>query len=783
MLSRIAVLWKHAYASLRNLFESITLFKIRFFAHWATIVVCFSAPGVHIYNVSDYGKRRPWYSALYRPLAENELRVLKVLPPLTNRRDEPIQCVLEHVSLEEFTDDYETWVQEAGYDWKVQPHKTRLAWIDYYLNRAAKHKDEEPRSVSVSNACRYTWGDYVALSYCWGAGNGSTRRIVLNGRFYEATENLEAALHLARISDSLTTVDIGSAKIWVDAICIDQTNDEEKRREIRRMKNIYGGSMGVFVHLGPDDDDSNHGVFVLQQIAAEVQESIARGQHPALEHRIQMDDAFRRDMGALLKILTRPYWRRLWILQELAMSDETSIIGYGNHRIRFKEVFLACKFIWYNLEKVVFGLELMSTEHFDAGLDSLHSSSWVILFIQYLRELSQHLENSKGVTYGHIQVALNLSQNGLATLPHDKAFGLLAILPDSIGERLQPYHDYSLPPEKVCVEFSKATIEATEDLDVIFIKSHVQKMTPTWATDWQIAPDRVSLLHDWHIYGYKKFDQAYHNLQEMIDTAYQSRADGGRKAGFTFTESILVCSGMRIGTIDGVAPGMPVFGDVNYSPGAPVQPQYQRNPYGDEIATRRALVHTLFANPIWGDEQEPALFQIPWLTERPYPATLPMNFGSDESWLQGLRRLQSEHGWGFLINYGNFFSFEMLRLLLGSFKLADKPFHDYFTGETAECTIPHDRVYLDLAKVVGGHLGRRLITLETGHFGLAPNTIQRGDGIYVLLGCSMPVVLRLVADTSHYEVVGECYVEGFARGEALNGLDEGTFRLEEINLC
>lgn len=710
--------------------------------------------------------------------------MLTVLPRLTNRRDEPIRCQLEHVSLEEFTDEYKTWAQKSGSDLKLQPHKTRLAWIEYKsLNRPASEKDEEQCSARPNNACRYTWGDYVALSYTWGSSEKEyIRQIVLNGRFFDVTENLNAALHLARISDNLTTVNIGSAKLWVDAICIEQTNDREKKRELRRMKNIYGGSMGVFVHLGPEEHDGNHGIEILQQIASEVQDCIDRDQYPKLEHRMQMDDANRKDLSALINLLSRPYWCRLWILQELAMSDETSVIGYGQRKILFGEVVLACKFIWHNLEKIMIACGYITTVSAE-GFITLNSCMWVILFIQYLRELSQRLEDAQGVNYGHLQIALNLSQNGQAKYANDKVFGLLAILPDGIGARMEQYHDY--PTEEVFIEFSKAIIGATENLDVIFMKSRTQKMTPSWATDWQLSPDRVSLLHDWHIYGYKRFDQAYENLEEMIETARQSRADGSWESGFGFLEnsSVLQCSGIKIGTVDGVATAMGGFGEFNYTLEEPIQPESQPNPYGDEVATRRALVHTLFANPIWGDKQEAALFQIPWITERPYPSTLTLQFSRDEGWQQTALRLQNELGWEFMLRYGNFYSFEMFRMALGPFQLAGRPFHDYFDGEVAECTIPHDRVYLDLAKVVGGHLGRRLITLETGHFGLAPNTVKRGDGVYVLLGCSTPVVLRSLTGTSHFEVVGECYVEGFARGEAIEGLDDGRYRLEEINLC
>lgn len=65
---------------------------------------------------------------------------------------------------------------------------------------------------------------------------------------------------------------------------------------------------------------------------------------------------------------------------------------------------------------------------------------------------------------------------------------------------------------------------------------------------------------------------------------------------------------------------------------------------------------------------------------------------------------------------------------------------------------------------------------------MAPATIELTDKIYILVGCSMPVLLR-PAENERYEVVGECYVDGFMKGEAMESLDAGNYQLESIVLC
>lgn len=78
---------------------------------------------------------------------------------------------------------------------------------------------------------------------------------------------------------------------------------------------------------------------------------------------------------------------------------------------------------------------------------------------------------------------------------------------------------------------------------------------------------------------------------------------------------------------------------------------------------------------------------------------------------------------------------------------------------------------------------RRLVTTETGHFGFAPSTVQPGDPIFVILGCSIPVFLRPVDIDGRYEVVGECYVEGCMKDECVADFESGKRTAQDIVLC
>jgi hypothetical protein len=83
---------------------------------------------------------------------------------------------------------------------------------------------------------------YHALSYTWGPQTVKIP-ISINGFGFEVTPNLLDALmsFFAKNPQDL---------LWVDAICIDQSNLEERDQQVRRMMDIYGEAQRVIVHLG-----------------------------------------------------------------------------------------------------------------------------------------------------------------------------------------------------------------------------------------------------------------------------------------------------------------------------------------------------------------------------------------------------------------------------------------------------------------------------------------------------------------------------------------------------
>ena len=84
--------------------------------------------------------------------------------------------------------------------------------------------------------------NYQALSYVWGHPE-DTVALTVNGLNFQATRNLVAALRRLRSSMKPQT-------LWVDALCINQSDMDEKTGQILIMDKIYKGASCVQVFLG-----------------------------------------------------------------------------------------------------------------------------------------------------------------------------------------------------------------------------------------------------------------------------------------------------------------------------------------------------------------------------------------------------------------------------------------------------------------------------------------------------------------------------------------------------
>jgi hypothetical protein len=167
--------------------------------------------------------------------------------------------------------------------------------------------------------------DYVALSYVWGEQSSDDPTLLLNGHPLQIRASLWQAL------EELVTR-VNTVRLWVDQVCIDQDNETEREQQVRLMSRIYGRAQRVIGWLGSHKDDSYLAfnlLLILGRLSFPKEPQTDQGWQSTLDVLMKegnvrsMDDLFnpiRRPIQAAARLVQRPWFSRLWIVQEVALA-------------------------------------------------------------------------------------------------------------------------------------------------------------------------------------------------------------------------------------------------------------------------------------------------------------------------------------------------------------------------------------------------------------------------------------------------------------------------------
>jgi hypothetical protein len=157
---------------------------------------------------------------------------------------------------------------------------------------------EDAIKCSLATVDLETKPRYNALSYCWGSSDNA-KQLFLDEHFVDVRENLWSALwHLRLPNDNRI--------LWVDALCINQSDFLERNHQVGLMSTIYSKAEEVNVWLGPASEDSDVGMKCLSHIRQDIP--------PTLE-----------EFQAVIKLCEREYWRRMWVLQEFGLARDVTV--------------------------------------------------------------------------------------------------------------------------------------------------------------------------------------------------------------------------------------------------------------------------------------------------------------------------------------------------------------------------------------------------------------------------------------------------------------------------
>ncbi|USW50912.1 Putative heterokaryon incompatibility [Septoria linicola] len=272
------------------------------------------------------------------------------------------------------------------------------------------------------------------------------------------THSLDIALRGLRENDVKRT-------LWIDAISINQDDLEERSEQVLRMGDIYRQASRVVVWLGPALEDTHLAMTALQLLGQHLELSDNGCWYRApefndLELGLDQPIPFSEEQwDAIEDLLFMPWFRRLWVLQEITTSAPGSILQCGQHQTTY-----------HDLRRALAGL----TER--SGVPN---------------DLSYIINDKNDLVYGLNQTSmgdvLSTSRQHLCADPRDKVYGILGLLGTKIREGIQPsYHSSYQEVYRAVFELHSNN---TARLDLLsqccFAGCEVM---PSWLPDWRAHP-------------------------------------------------------------------------------------------------------------------------------------------------------------------------------------------------------------------------------------------------------------------------------------------------------
>jgi len=462
---------------------------------------------------------------IYRPLEGDEVRFVRIQPGAWT---DPIQCELVYLPLP----NTEVDVVEAWFSGRPLP---KLLHEELY--------DPRPSSTagSAATAPKAEIPPFVALSYVWGDST-QTERLLLDGQSVQKTTNLIAGLRQLRalLGNPSRAPDIfrnSSTLFWIDAVCINQSDNAEKSAQVPRMSKIYGAAEFVLAWLGENGEDDAE----VQEFMNLVNTDDLQDQARTIRTINALNSAeLTHILDAYKSLGRRPWFKRTWVIQETVMSRYTIILAgscwcdyehlssfcLAVNQSHLRDLVMAEPGMMHRLvNHYVFAATLRETIHdIFEGRSATISEVGDEAYNQYLSIIKTTDEGRPGHVASIFEdwtndaldlwemptVAQEFLRTKLlafllraalsamlarfeATIPHDYLYGVISVGGIMVfPQNLAP--DYTLPFEAVFHEYTGLILRHTGDLAIIPRRRHGLEGVPSWVPDYRSSKAFIQRL-------------------------------------------------------------------------------------------------------------------------------------------------------------------------------------------------------------------------------------------------------------------------------------------------
>ena len=641
--------------------------------------------------------------------------------------------------------------------------------------------------VSITDLTNF---EYVAMSYTWGPPSDkvpiqcgdSNQTIMIPG-------NLYSALHcLARepwqgVMD--TDEPIGyDIWIWSDAICIDQSNQDERSQQVQLMRQIYQSASIVMVWLG-EQKEANRNLIQLVSNLHETLSTVTAGQDPKSIDTVALKDAGQipapasEDWIKLGDLYREPYFSRKWVIQEVASARKIGIMK-GPLVIPSVAVWqLPALLINTDLVSVVKMAQLENLQLQNAQLQ-IAPHDWKLnglIQASFMSVQRTKLWSQAPMTLLELLWRFRDSQ---ATDPKDHIFALVGISSD--GNHPAYRVDYKREVTELYRSFAWTTIAQYSTLQILSLAGLQDGIVDlaSWIPDWTVAPQ---------VWAYGMAFPGAFQASGMTDGLITHDLDDAAQSppyqnAFATLKSLLLHPSLPL---DIPTPGyaclsnngtiLTVLGKVIDTVKTLGTAQT-----ADEIIPVLNKTSTIpdWVRSKWTPQQLQARWSMMLFGEstRAEAETLTIALHSYPDYIAG--GTMDDALWRTLICnttftgeripdafHDNYLSWRAVKSMLQS----EENIFDATMSEHYAKAKVFDQVHGNAIS------GKRLFTTRRGFIGLAPSRTAPEDIVCILKGSTVPFILRQAGE--RYVLVGECYCHGIMYGEAMQKSD---IRMREFSI-
>jgi len=602
----------------------------------------------------------------------------------------------------------------------------------------------DPICVTVEHVPLESEPKYLALSYTWGRPSPhfpvewddpkATACITVNGMPFQVRHNLHGALHMLRSKGPR------NAAWWIDAICINQDDIQERNRQVSGMRGIYEKCKGTAVWLGPADTTTHaafHKIKLLAQSWEQRNDRLKVG-HVADTDIEEYTELLRTEVGtslqpweALRHFFQRFWWERSWVVQEVFLPP-TIVFQCGEYVVRWQDILNVGSVIMQHassFRKVKDFEQATTVGSMVARLDKSFRAAGELMFL------------SIGRKQNDLAMLLHWFRRTRATDPRDKIYAALGICRND--ETIRP--DYSLCTNDVYMQAAKHSIETTRSFRILAHCRFPPTLDglPSWVPDWS---DREAVIRT----GIPK--KGHSTLTSEFEVNIYS-ASGQSRAEFRFEDydRQLIVNGTILHELAFVSTGRDYEGPRNLSrlcgDDAEIHERYESDTEKDDA------FHDMVRGCKW--LREWAAFQSSLKHEFPvvghgdwtYQAEGPSDQFDKPTYVLTRESL----------------SVAYLRTLFMDILKTPGADHEHrISAEMLEGSWEVESRTLRADWYM--RRGRAFAVSESGLFLLVPGEAQVGDSIAFVQGSEVPFILRPWG--AGYLFIGECYVHGLMDGLA-----------------